>query len=278
MCPAFEGEMKKTIIIFFVVFGALTAPAFGAEEAPEGLQSRIAVSLGWEHLDYDEKVDTIDSDADVTNAIVGVEGLLLLERVFFAARGIIPVITEEGDEEWFDSGALFQTNTLEYDWKRVSGMAGIALHPTINPYWGMRWSRVEQTRSDFVVRRIPFAGTFVEKIKSLSAVFGVRGEGGGEAPLRAMYAFEYYHPLDVEVTNTAFPGVEFTDEEGYGWEFRGEIQYAFKERLLVGLHFFGGRMHWDGSGWMPDGTGRLVKWPENDTVYLGAGASLNWFF
>jgi hypothetical protein len=264
--------MKKTIIGVLVILGALTPAAFGAKEASGGPQSRIAVSLAWEHIDYEEKVAAIKSDADVDNAIVGVEGLLLLDRIFFAARGVIPVITEEGDEEWFDSGTSVQTNTLEYDWKRISGMAGIVLHPAINPYAGVRWSRVEQTRSDIVLHKIPFAGTFVEKIESWSAVFGVRGEGVGDSPLRVAYVFEYYHPLDVEVTNTAFPGVEFHDEEGYGWELRGEVQYAVKERLFVGFHFLGGQMHWEGEASGP------VTWPENDTDYVGAGVSLNWFF
>jgi hypothetical protein len=203
---------------------------------------------------------------------VVIEGFMLLESFFFAARGTLPVVTEEGDEEWFDSGMLVQTNTLEYDWKRISGMAGIALHPAINPYAGVRWSRVEQTRSDFVVLGLPFAATVEETIESWSAVFGVRGDWAIHPPLRAMYSFEYYHPLDVEVKNTFFPGVEFTDEEGYGWELRGEIQYAVKERLFVGFHAFVGRMHWDG-----DVSGS-VTWPENDTDYLGAGASLNWSF
>jgi hypothetical protein len=288
MCPAIEGEMRKTSLCFLIIFCALAAAAFGAEEAPAGLQSRIAVSLAWEYIDYEEKVNTLpppgpgqpevpapgyrESDAEVNNAVIGVEAILRMKRLFVFTRGVFPLIRGDGDEEWRQFGTLVQTNTLEYGWMRINGVAGVALHPWLNPYAGVRWSRVKQTRSDI----ISFVGSVDETIESWSAVFGVRGEGAGDSPLRVMYAFEYYHPFDVEMRNThpAFSDVKFTDDEGYAWELRGEAQYALKESLLVGLHFFGGRMHWDGSDYITGGR----KWPENDTDYLGAGVTLNWFF
>jgi hypothetical protein len=51
-------------------------------------------------------------------------------------------------------------------------------------------------------------------------------------------------------------------------ELKGGFDYSYTNSICFGLLFYGGWMHWSGSEWKSFGNS-LVKWPENDTIYLG---------
>jgi hypothetical protein len=82
------------------------------------------------------------------------------------------------------------------------------------------------------------------------------------------YGLEYLLPVSVEVENSALPGWQASDIDGYTLTLSGQLDYLFSEKIAVGFQLNGGRNHRDGSDWQPYGGGR-VKWPENNTDYWG---------
>jgi hypothetical protein len=162
-------------------------------------------------------------------------------------------------------------------WIRIDGFLGYPLKDWANPYLGVRWSEVRQERTNFVLSGAPVDLRAVEEVISWNLLLGVRGGGNITPRLRWNYWMEYFLPLSVDVTNSAVPGFKATDREGYTVELKGGVDYFFKGPLALGLLFYGGRMHWNGSDWKSvDHV--LAKWPENDTFYLGGGLKITYKF
>ncbi len=255
----------------------LSASAFA--ETNRGIASKLSVGLGWERLEYEEyePETALESDAQVNNGILTFEGLKRWTHLFGGIKAVIPVLLGDDDEVWTRSGTLQQTNTLEFSWLRADGFLGYPIKHWLNPYAGLRWAESRQDRTNFVVSGIPIGGTSVEKVRYWSLLLGLRGNGNFTSRWVWNYSLEYFYPLDVEVTNTALPGFETSADDGYTLEAKIGVEYFYTEKLSFGLLLYGGRMHWDGSGWQPF-AGGLAKWPENDTRYLGATLHMSWTF
>ena len=235
--------------------------------------------MGWEQLEYEENEPdkNLDSNAKVTNVIIGIEGLKRWESLFAGIKAVIPVFLYENEETWKISGTMRQTNSLEYGWERIDAYIGFPSSSFFNPYGGLRWSESKQTRMNFVVHGIAASGTAIEKINSWSLFLGLRGNGNFTTPWKWNYWIEYFIPVHNNVTNSALSGFEVSDKEGYTLELKCGVGYSYNKALSFGLLIYGGRMHWDGSGWKPF-SGRLIKWPENNTDYLGGTLSITWKF
>ena len=248
-------------------------------KANKGIESKIALSMGWEWLEYEEhEGDTgIDSHAEVNNRIVRIEGIKRWKPVFCGIKDMAPLLLGDNEEKWSLSGTLFQTNSLEYRWIKVNGFIGYPWTYWLNPYGGLRWAESRQERTNFIVSNIPVAGTSIERVKYWSLLLGLRGAGEFTSRWGWNYWIEYFFPLDVEVTNSALSGFKASDKDGYTLEVKAGIDYLYSENLSFGLMLYGGRMHWNGSDWKPYANG-LAKWPENDTEYLGGLLNIGWTF
>ena len=239
-------------------------------DVEKGMQSKLAIDIGWERLKYEEhEPDTgLDSHARMNNIVVGIEGLKRWRYVFSGIKFSTPVFLEDGQETWASSGVTIQTDRLEYGWTRLDGYAGYPFMNGLNPYGGVRWSDSTQDRSDFVVSGTPVTLTARERVKSLSLLLGIRGNGNITPRWKWNYRMEYFSPVDVKVTNSALPGFKVTDSDGYTLELKGGAEYSYNKALSFGFFLYGGRMHWEGSGWLPF-SGGTAKWPENNTDYIG---------
>lgn len=244
-----------------------------------GIESQISLGIGWEQLEYKEhEKDTgLDSKAKLNSLVVGVEGLKRWEYLFCGIKSVFPVFLEGDQEEVTRYGRSFQKDNLELGWIRIDGFLGYPLRYWVNPYLGIRWSEVRQERTGLVVAGIPVDLRSVEEVISWNLLLGVRGVGNFTPRLKWNYCLEYFLPLNVEVTNSAVPGFKASDKNGYMLELKGGIDYLYKDSLGFGLLFYGGWMHWNGSDWKSiDHV--LVKWPENDTFYLGGGLKITYKF
>jgi hypothetical protein len=248
-------------------------------QSNSGIQSKISLGLGWEGLKYEEdEPDTdLDSEAELNNLVVGIEGLKRWEHFFCGAKAIFPVLLGDDQEEVTRAGASYQTDTLEVRWIRIDGFLGYPVRPWFNPYVGFRWSEFRQERTNFEVAGTSIDLRAVEKVKSWNLLLGVRGVGAITPRLGWNYHLEFFVPLDVEVTNSALSGFEASDRDGHALELKTGIDYSYTESILFGFTLYGGWVHWDGSDWKPF-DGGLAKWPENDTYYLGAGLNVSYQF
>jgi len=259
----------------FVICRQTPADAEGSKK----LESRLSVGVGWESLCYKEcAVDMgVASNAHVNNTIADIEGLKRWKSLFSGIKAIIPVLQEKGNEKWTDSSKTLQNNTLEYGWTRLDGYMGYPLNYFVNPYGGLRWSETKQERKDFILLGSPTVDTAIEKVKSWSLLLGIRGEGNFTPRWEWNYWVEYFFPIYVEVSNSVFPDFEASDKGGYTLDIRGGIEYCYTETLSLGILFYGGKMHREGSISKPY-IGGSVKWPENDTNYLGGILNISWIF
>ena len=240
-------------------------------------KKRLTIGFGLEQLKYEEKLsDTgLHSKSKVNNLITSIDGIIRREKIFMEARATLPISKGESSEEWrISSGALYQTNNLEYGWKRYDAIIGYNLIDWFNPYGGLRWSKVKQKRTDFVKLGVPVTATAVESIRSRSFLAGIMGSSNITDRLSWNYSLEYFYPIDVEVTNSALPGFKATDKDGYVYEIKASLEFFSTDALSFGLNLYRGKIHWNGSDWLPYGGG-LAKWPQNDTDYLGGTLNIN---
>ena len=263
-------------IFLSAVFVVSNSPAIFADT---GIKTSLSIDIGWESLEYEEHepVTETDSHARTDNAILRIEGIKRWRYSFVGLRAALPVVLGSDEERWLQSGSDYQTNALGYRWRRIDGYIGYPLHDLFNPYTGVRWSEGRQERDSFVVFGTPVSQSARELIRSWDILFGIRGYGSISGNWSFHYWLEYLYPVDVEVTNTTLPGFKATDREGYTIEFKSGIEYAITKAVSAGIVFYGGRMHWDGSTWLPY-KGGLAKWPENDTDYLGGLLNIRWRF
>jgi hypothetical protein len=274
--------LRNSIIPFYFIFSTafiISTQSFTFAEDRKGLESHLSVGMGWEQLKYEEEEPnrSLGSSAKVSNVIMGIEALKRWKSVFSGINTIFPLIRGDDQEEWTTSATSYQTNTLEYGWMRIDGYIGYPSTYFFNPYGGMRLSESKQTRTEFLVNGTTVAGTAEENVRSWSLFLGVRGNGNLTPKWRWNYRIEYFVPIDVEVTNSAIPGFEASDKDGYAFDLKFEVEYSYTEALSFGFMMYGGRMHWDGSDWEPF-AGGLVKWPENNTDHLGGALNIIWRF
>lgn len=271
--------MTKMVQIFLGLALAISVRSSVFADDGKRLERNLSIRMGCEWLDYEENEPDrrSDSDARVNNGIIEIQGVKKWTSVFAGIKAVIPVFREEDEEMWRSSGTTFQTNAFKYGWMRVDGCIGYPLTYLFNPYAGLRWSEGKQDRTDFIEHGTLFPGTARETVRSWSALLGVKGNGDLAPGWKWDYSIEYFVPIDVMVTNSAIPGFEASDKEGYTLELRWGVEYFYKGALSFGFLIYGGRMHWNGSDWKPS-PGGLAKWPENDTDYLCGTLNISWKF
>lgn len=275
------AKMARTLLSFILstslVIFLISAPV--SANSNIGIESQISVGFGMEMLEYKEhEKDTgTESEAKLHNLVFGIEGLKRWKYFFCGVRSVFPILLGDGQEEVTHSEKSFQKDTLELRWIRIDGFLGYSLRNWINPYLGIRWSEVRQERTNFIVAGNPVELQSVEEVKSWSLLLGIRGVGNFTPRMKWNYGMEYFLPLAVEVTNTALPGFKASDRDGHMLELKGGFDYSYTNSICFGLLFYGGWMHWSGSEWKSFGNS-LVKWPENDTFYLGGGLKVTYKF
>ena len=273
-------KLRNTFFWFvYIVCIAAPIPSIASEKFETSKTGHFSVSIGWEALSYSEhETDArLDSEADVSNWILGLDAFKKWTNIFCGFKGIIPVHRIDGSEEWRASGILTQQNSLEYGWTRLDALLGYKLKPFFNPYIGLRWSDAEQERTGFVVLGTPVEGSATEEVTAWFINLGIRGDILLNSKWRLYYSGSYFEPISSEVENNNLPGWEVADTGGYIFEFEGQAEYTYSESMSFVLTLFGGKMHWEGSEWASY-AGRSIKWPENDTCYLGCMLKVRWSF
>ena len=254
-------------------------PSIASEKADTSKTGHFSVGIGWEMLKYSEhEPDThLDSEADVSNWIIGLDAFKQWTNIFCGFKGIIPVHQVDDSEEWQVSDVLAQQNSLEYGWTRIDAFLGYRLKPFFNPYIGLRWSDSEQERTRFFVLGTPVEASATEEVTAWFINLGIKGDVLLNPQWRLSYSGAYFDPITSEVENSNLSGWKVTDIKGYTFEFEGQTEYAYTESISFIFILYGGQMHWKGSEWAPF-SGKLVKWPENDTQYFGGMLNIRWLF
>jgi hypothetical protein len=265
--------------VFYMVCISAPVPSIASETFETPKTARFSVGIGWETLKYSEHEPDLhlDSDAKVSDWTVGLDGFKQWTHVFCGFKSIIPVHRNTGSEEWRVSDILTQQNSLEYGWTRIDALLGYRLKPFFNPYIGLRWSDSKQERTDFVVTGTPVDISATEEVTSWFISLGIKGDILLSPRWTLSYFGSYFEPISSEVTNNNFPGWEVTDTDGYAFEFEGQAEYSCSESVSLVFTLYGGKMHWNGSDWIPY-AGTLVKWPENDTRYMGCMLNVRWSY
>lgn len=269
-----------------------------ADEEPDNITERFTISIGKEIIYYKQREpDTATtSSVEVTNTVLSIRWFEQWEYFISGLAIVIPVSSGEERETQNAYGkAPYRTNKFSYEWTRIDGYIGYSLfegsHHSIPAmvYTGLRLSKVEQSRENFIVLGNPLGGSTKEKIKSWGLLlgFGVGSELSthdyswffGEIEPKPHSDWVWYWglegslPLSVKVTDSTMPGVSFKKETGYSIETRGSVGCALSESLLFEASIYVGVVSWEGSDWKDTPYG-LVKWPENKTDYAGMNLSL----
>lgn len=267
--------MRNVIsLICFVFFFYLNIFVF-ADDKESDIKFDGSVGVGWEFLKYSEDEDDTNTKArsSMTNNIVKIDAWLEVRKFVINASAKLNVSSRTGDEIWKQDDVQVQENDLEYEWNRYDLGIGYVIDPIFKPVVGVRFSDVDQTRKDFVPAGMITKS--VEEVDSKFAYIGFRSKVVLDRKVDLDFDFKYLEPFDVEVTNTAIPGLKIDDHNG--WAIEGELSacYEFSPSWQIEYWAFGGITHWDGSDWeVVPGVG-LVKWPENETEYWGIGLAIS---
>ena len=272
-CPA------KLLLQFFFILVA-TTPLYTS--AAETANSYLTAALGIEQLTYKEQIPDLalrTSETDITNWVLYLEGRKALRNIFFGTRGEISLTSEEARENWSRAGEFEQTNTLAYRQAGISGHVGFFPHRRLNPYIGIKWNYARQERGDFENVNTPGTvdQTATETVNSFSALVGILGSIPFSGKWSFSYFAEYLLPFYSRITNDSLPGWKASNVGGYTVSLTGRLNYAFSETITGALQIRWGRRHWQGSDWAPVGDSR-VKWPENNTDFLGGFFCVSRYF
>ena len=273
-------RLRNTFFGFvYIICIVAPVPSIASEKVETYKTGHFSVGIGWEALNYSEHepANRLDSEADVSNWIIGFDAFKQWTNIFCGFKGIIPVHLIDGSEEWRASGILTQQNSLEYGWTRLDAFLGYKLRPFFNPYIGLRWSDAEQERTRFVVLGTPVEGSATEEVTAWFINLGIRGDILLNSKWRLYYSGSYFEPISSEVENSNLPGWEVADTSGYIFEFEGQVEYTYSESIVFVFTLYGGKMHWNGSDWASY-ENRSIKWPENDTQYIGCMLNVRWSF
>jgi hypothetical protein len=273
-------KLRNTFYCFcYIVCIAAPIPSIASDKLETSKTAHISVGIGWEALNYREHdPDThLDSKADVSNWTIGLDASRQWTNIFCEFKGIIPIHRIDDSEEWQVSDILTQQNSLKYGWTRIDAFLGFKVKPFFNPYVGLRWSESEQERTGFVVSGTPVEDSATEEVRSWFISLGIKGDIPLIPRLSLSYFGSFFEPISSEVKNSSLPGWEVTGTDGYAFEFEGQAKYSYTESISFVFTFYGGKVHWSGSDWKPYAS-RVIKWPENDTRYLGCMLFVRWSF
>jgi hypothetical protein len=274
------------LIKLFITAGVLTLismiftmPTLGLAAAISNTALKSQVSIYWarEHFVYREiENDTgMESKSRLNKYVVGIEGRKRWDYLFAGVKFSLPLCIEGDQEETTRFGKLYQYDHLELRWVKMDGYAGYPFRHWVNPYVGVRWSDVTQERKNFNFMSKSLTDlTASENVRSWHFLFGITGIGKISPRWIWNYRLEYFLPLKVEVTNSVIQDFNSSDSRGYTLELQGGIDYLYSDFLSFGFLLYGGLTHWNGSDWKATGRG-FVKWPENETTFVGAGLMIN---
>jgi hypothetical protein len=259
----------------------------------EDLQTKwirnFSIGLGSEVLIYKEhEPDTFtESRVTVVNPVINAAVNSRYGFWVFGFKGVYPVCPTESIEKWDSYGIRsFQTNVFKYEWSRADAYLGYFIDPGDNQlegtvYLGIRRSLEKQTRSDFIQQGVRLVGRSTEEVEAYGLLIGVMGNNVQSTENKSRwiwtYALEYMAPLSVKTANNRYPAMEFDDKRGYTYQLRIGRDYKSQNHWILGGEIYGGLMHWQGSGWQLTPYGRL-KWPDNDTQYLGVSLHAGYLF
>ncbi len=184
-----------------------------------------------------------------------------------------PYYARRDREEWTESGTLAQTDDLRNLPLRIGGYAR-ASPLFFLPAVGLHYSHAWQIRDRFWPPGVFLGGRSVEQVRSVAAALVWSGVFGHE--IRFRYEAEYLAPLWVSVTNSVLPGFEVNDAGGWAYRVRLGLEAHPEAGPSYGVEGGIGRVHWDGSDWVPLSGGREAKWPENDLSERSAAVTLRW--
>ena len=268
--------------VFFICFLLLlfgTIPVFAQNKGE--IENKLTASLGIEYLEYEEQLPetSLQSNADVSNIVIRIEGVKRWENLFIGIDGTVPVVNFDSQEEWSVNGTLTQTDSLSYEVTQLATFIGYPVAPSFNPYLGLRSTWFNQERSDFRESdgALISSSRITESIKAHYISLGLRGGLPISKDWVIFYDAEYNFPYYSKVTNDGLPGWETTNINGYSWKVSGELLYILKEKLSLSLLLSASRIHWKGDDWQIYNNGQ-IKWPENDTYIVNLFFSFNWGF
>ena len=271
---------RQSICFFYLLYLGLFSCSASAQEYT-GIETQINIGIGYEFLDYEEKLpeNYLASDVDVSNVILRVEGLKRWQNLFAGIQGVAPVARDNSRETWLANNSLDQSDSLKYGLYRLSAFTGYAFSPFFNPVIGLRSTWSEQRRSDFRDKTgVPlYSAEITEEVMAHYISLGFRGVLRLSGNWEASYGAEYNLPLYSKVENTGLPGWEAKNLDGYLWNVSGALTYALRTNMSLGLNFCFGRLYWEGSGWQIYGNGQ-VKWPENQTDFFSSLLTMKLIF
>jgi len=285
----------KILSALFCLGLCLSYPLPGRAEyrkKPDWL-NRLSISIGAEALNYKEcEPDTFtDSRATVINPTIHVNWYSQYGLIVGGIKGALPVAPTEDIEEWDSYGKKpYQTNVFKYEWKRGDAYLGYLItqeksHVSSVLYLGLRSSFQKQERDDFIVQGVRLAGKSVERTESYGILIGLTSKDlsftkSSPPPDRQAgsrwswnYTLEFVAPVSAKTTNSSCPGIKFNDKRGYTYEIKLGIENKLSPSWFWEGTLYGGRMHWVGSDWEITPYGQL-KWPKNNTDFLGINLSL----
>jgi hypothetical protein len=273
---------KVSWLPLFIYFACIahSYPVY-ADETHE-MQDYLSLGVGWEQLSYKEKVperSLTSSNTEINNLVLYFEGSKRLHDYFLGFNGVLPISYGDAREDWQRAGQFEQSNSLAYRRTRVDAFLGYILHHLLNPYIGTSWSYSHQKRSDFHIANSPgkVKKSITEEVNSLSLLLGVQGKMPISTKWFFAYFIEYLLPYYSKVENSSLDGWEPSDIDGYSYSLTGQLEYLFTGKAALIVQVAGGKQHWDGSDWERVGTSR-VKWPENETVFLGGSVNFKKYF
>lgn len=237
------------------------------------MASQLSVELEQEWIRYQETLPeyATNSFAKVSNQNLCVGGVKVGEFFFGGMRAVFPVAVSHDDERWDIEDFPDQYNRLKIEWIRIGGFAGAAFGPLFNPYIGLLWSDVLQTRSDFHNDYFRLSNDIVEeRITATYFVLGLRGGWRFARSFDVQYDADLLRPVDMKVSNSKYPGWGPSDIRGYGFDLGVRFRYEIGSGYWIGSAFKGGHIFWKGS----DGSGG-VKWPENKTETYSVAVSFD---
>ena len=233
------------------------------------------IEVGFEALSYDyrESTETISSNADMRSSRLALR-FQKLGKVPFSFYGAWPLSSSRGGEHWYQSlgNTLFQINDLQERFRTLA----LYCHPLRRErrfIFGLRLDDLKQIRDNFSNA----AGLIAhENVESKWLEFGYRFALGkvkkGRSPFdnKAQLTASIGYAFDVYLNNSALPGFEVNDSNGWLWRLEARLPQLGKVGITPRISYE--YIHWDGTAWLPYGASQ-VRWPVNRTRTLGFGLS-----
>ena len=219
-------------------------------------------------------INTGNIDSSSSPAFVAVKGRLEINKPgsFYGLSYVLPIAKNKVTETWTINNVAYQTNDLSYTLTSVDIYSGFTINKMIEPLFGFRISRGEQTREKFYVNNVrQSTGQSIETINSLNLLLSLRGIRKIDE-VNYGYSLEVLYPLNVLTTNTLLPAFGFS-AAGTTIALKVNAGYQFSNNYFIKGEIGYRLIHYSGSGWTTQGP-QQAQWPINDTQDLSVSAGL----